>query len=194
MMTVVEAEVLISHEMGNVGTVDSKATSDAMQKRFDEMRSETAVSPQTEVTLQPYLVNITWNYSHPSGRSPPVAYSIEGVFYGWDAEMTMMAARDFMMDHIVPSASFKSRGIMDSVSPDTSIEPASMMQVGAMAMEGGEGLRMKISEDMDSDSFSTKFEAMFRRPNSDKISRDMDFGYAGSDVRYRWIGYRIQRA
>ena len=194
MMTDVEVNYVIAQAMDNVGSVDSKERTDAMNKRYDEMAREGAAVPHGEETLQPYLVNITWSYSHPTGRSPPVAYSIEGIFYGWDAELTMMAARDFMMDNIVPSANYKSRGIMDAVSPDTSIEPASQMQVGAMAVEGGEGLKMNVSEDMDSDSFSTKFEAMFTRPNSNKISRDLDFGYAGSDVKYKWVGYRLQMA
>ena len=163
------------------------------QRRLDEMAAAREEQGE-EATMIPYLVNITWTYAPVSGRSPPVVYSVEGVFYGWDAELTMESARDFMLDNIVPAASYKTRGIMDLTSPDVAVEPASRMQVGAMGADyAGDEFRMRVSDDMGDERFKTGFLAMFTHPTSGRQHVDKDFGYYGTDVRYRWMGRRIVR-
>jgi hypothetical protein len=192
MLTWPEVDKLVEYEMGYIGTEQAKKEEESRRKRLEQVSRDEGALPGREEIIRPYLVNISWSYDHPTGRSPPVVYSIEGVFYGWDAELTLEAARDFMMDYIVPSSGYKSKSIMDLVTPDTSIEPATAMQVGIMGAEGEEA-RMRISEEMDDERFKTRFSAFFTRPESRKEHIDRDFGYADSEVRYRWSGYRIVR-
>lgn len=188
-----EVDTLISHELGDVGTSESKAESASHQRRLDEMAARRA-EEGTEAVMTPFLVNITWMYRPVSGRSPPVAYSVEGIFYGWDAELTMEAGRDFMLDNIVPSSSYKTRGIMDITTPDTSVEPASRMQIGVMGAEyAGDEFKMRVSDDMYDERFRTEFMAMFTRPETGKHYEDKDFGYQGTSVSYRWVGRRLVR-
>jgi hypothetical protein len=177
--------------MGLVGSEEAKVESRAHEKRLDQL-AERREDIGTEETMVPYLVNITWTYDPVSGRSPGVAYSMEGIFYGWDAELTMEAARDFLMDHVVPSASYKTRGIMDLTTPESSVEPASRMQVGAMRADFmGDEFKMRVSDDMSDDRFKTNVLAFFTRSETGKQYEDKDFGYAGADIRYRWMGKRI---
>ena len=188
-----EVDTLIAHELGDVGTSEGKAESAAHQKRLDDMVSRREHVGE-EAVLTPYLVNISWVYRSVSGRSPPVAYSVEGVFWGWNAELTMEAGRDFMLDNIVPSSSYKTRGIMDLTASETSVEPATKMQAGAMsAGYVGDDFKMMVSDDMSDERFSTEFLAMFTHPDSGKHYEDKDFGFHGTPVSYRWMGRRLVR-
>lgn len=186
-----DADALIEHELGNIGTIEGREESTAHQKRLDELASERGDVGE-EAVMIPYLVNVSWTYRPVSGRSPPVVYSIEGVFYGFDAELTMEAGRDFMLDNIVPAASYKTRGIMDLTVPDVSMEPATKMQAGAMsAGYTGDDFRMRVSDDMSDERFKTEFMAMFTRPETGKQTEDKDFGYYATPVSYKWLGRRL---
>lgn len=191
MMSWSEVDTLLAHEFGMVGSEKAKDVDRSRDKRLAEM-ADGRDDEGEEVVMIPYLVNITWTYEPVSGRSPPTVYSIEGVFYGWDAELTMEAARDYMMDNIVPTSSYKTRGIMDLTIPDINIEPASRMQVGAMGAEfAGSDMKMRISNDMDDERFTTGFLAMFTNPNNGRQYEDRTFGYYGTEVAYKWMGRRI---
>jgi len=188
-----EVDTLVAHELGEIGTSEGRAESASHQRRLDEMAANRGDVGE-EAVLVPYLVNISWTYRPVSGRSPPVIYSVEGIFYGWDAELTMEAGRDFMLDNIIPASSYKTRGIMDLTSPNTVVEPASRMQAGAMsAGYTGDDLKMRITDDMNDERFRTDFTAIFTHPDSGRHHEDQDFGYRGTAVNYKWLGRRLVR-
>jgi len=191
LMTDVEVEWLVRKRLGYVGTEETKDKVVEHDRVLDEIRESKAGEPYgREVTMTPFLVNVSWSYQgsfSPKGgsRSPPVKYSIEGIFYGEDMETTMEAAREFIMDRIADSSSYKAKAVMDVADMDADIKVASDVDLGAMEVSG-EPLQKASGEDMSDEKFETKFTAFFQNPESRRVYVDRDFGYSNSVVRYRW--------
>jgi hypothetical protein len=145
--------------------------------------------------MRPFLVNISWTYGGSEGGrgrrgSPPVKYSIEGIFYGWDLETTMEAAREFLQDQISDTSSYKAKAVMDIGEFDVSASPVSQETVGAMETSG-ETIRKRYGDVMADERFSTNVNAFFEHPDNRKVYTDKEFGYKDSAIKYRWSGKRI---
>jgi len=192
LMTVDERDMLVQQEMGYVGTVDSKNITAEHDKVLNEIRQQREERPVgMEVEMNPYLVSLTWvyegSYSQKGGRrSPPVKYSIEGVFYGEDMETTMEAAREFMMDMMSDSVSYKAKAIMDVADIEVDAKIATDSQVGAMEVSG-ESVKKRMGDEMSDERFETRVHAFFQNPENGRIYTDPEFGYRDSPIRYRWI-------
>lgn len=196
MLTRHEVDHLIKQEMGYVGTGETKDRMEAHDKRADELERERQQIPKGQMTeMKPYLVNISWTYHGSAGTpkkrgSPPVIYSIEGVFYGWDAETTMESAREFMMDRVADSSGYKAKSIMDIGEFDVRVSEASPEIAGVMEVEG-DVIKKRFGDIVDDDKFSTKINAFFQSMENNRVYTDKDFGYRDSVIKYRWVGNRI---
>jgi hypothetical protein len=196
MLTRHEVDSLIKQEMGYVGTASTKDRLEAHDDRLRELdRERQAIPKGQETEMRPYLVNISWTYHGSAGSprkrgSPGVRYSVEAVFYGWDAETTMEAAREFMMDRIVDSSSYKAKAVMDVAEFDVQISEAGPEIAGVMEVEG-DVIKKRFGDIVADDKFSTRIEAFFQSLETSRVYSDKDFGYRDSTVKYRWVGNRI---
>lgn len=195
MLTDTELKFLIKHQTGYIGTIESKSKLAAHEKRAEELRESESVEAGKIIDMKPFLVNISWTYGGSEGRrgsrgSPPVKYSMEGVFYGWDLETTMEAAREFMLDNVSGTSSYKSKSIMDVGEFDVSAVPVSADIVGAMEVSGAE-IKKTYGDEMADERFATRINAFFEHPTKRKVYADKEFGYSDSTIRYRWSGNKI---
>jgi hypothetical protein len=195
MLTKMDIDALIQQEMGYLGTDETKYRLEAHDQRAEALRREAAAIPKgVDMEMRPFLVNISWVYEGSAGAprrrgSPPVTYSIEGVFYGWDGDVTEEAAREYLMDRIADSSSYKAKAIMDSghfvvESREASPEISGVMEVG------GDVIKKKFGDEMIDDNFTTRLNAFFEHENG-RVYTDKDFGYHDTLVRYRWSGNKI---
>ena len=195
MLTDTEVKFLIQQELGYLGTSETKEKMDAHEKRLRELRDEEYANKGQMVEMRPYLVNISWVYSGTEGRrgrrgSPAVKYSIEGVFYGWDMETTMEAAREFLTDNVSDTSSYKAKAIMDIAEFDVSAQLVSDQSVGAMEVSG-DSINKRYGDTIADDRFNTKVNAFFQNPSTRRVYVDREFGYRDSTLKYRWVGKRI---
>ena len=196
LLTTMEVEMLIKQDMGYLGSQETKAEVSAHDKRLEELRREAQeMEAGQDLEMRPYLVNVSWVYEGSVGTpkrrgSPRVKYSIEGVFYGWDLETTMEAAREYITDNIADYAGYKAKAIMDVASFDVSAKPAAGYTAGAMEVSD-DIVKKKYGDVMADERFTTTLNAFFENPETARHYKDREFGYADSTVRYRWVGNKI---
>ena len=193
LLTDVEVKFLIQKELGYIGTAETKNKIGAHENRADELRKEGVPEEGNMVAMRPFLVNISWTYGGSGGASKrkgssPVKYSIEGIFYGWDAELTMEAGREFLMSNMANSS--KAMSIMDIGDFNVSIDEDSQRIAGAMEVSG-EIFNKRYGEVIDDDRFTTRINAFFEHPENRRLYTDKEFRYSDSPIRYRWIENRI---
>jgi len=195
MLSKMDSDIFIKKQMGYLGGDRTKNRMDLLEKEMEQARQAAEVQRGQTVELRPFLVNISWVFRGSTGAkkkrgSPPVRYSIEGVFYGWDEELTLAEAQRMMWDHVVDHSSYKAKNIMDFGDLDFDGEAMSSQVSGIM--EVPETIRKRFGADMSDENFETKFTAFFKHENN-KTYEDKDFGYRDTPLKYRWSGSNLEK-
>lgn len=195
MLSKMDVDMLVKKQMGYLGGERAEKRMDLLEKELEQARQAAQVESGQTVELRPYLVNISWVFRGSAGAkkkrgSPPVRYSIEGVFYGWDEELTLAEAQRMMWDHVIDHSSYKAKSIMDAGDLDFDGEVMSGQVSGIM--EVPEAIRKRFGADMSDENFQTSFTAFFKHDNG-KSYEDKDFGYKDTPLKYRWSGSNLEK-
>ena len=191
-LTEAEAISLVDHSIDQVVTgqgvgpaIRGNDISDLESEYLKDKENEYEALPGT-AQLQPYLVNVSWHYDigakqQGKRKSPPVVYSIEGVFYATSEEEAIVAGHRFIVDHIRPAVSGRD-GILDMANdaPEGTASSGSLMEaVGAQTREGLT-VTKKQAED---EAFDPAIRAFFRRGSRESL----DENYRDPGIKYRIV-------
>jgi hypothetical protein len=189
---------LVEHSIDNVvygkaegAPISGKDITDLRNEFLDKEGEKYDKTPDAAM-LQPVLVNVSWTYESTgegTRKSPSVVYSIEGVFYGVDEEDVLVAAHEFLVNHIRPAVSGGGDRVIDmSQNPDGDADKKTLMEsAGAEIAEGG-GVSKGDAREM---IFDPQVRAFYTRKNG-KVSMDDSFRDPG--IRYRIVKGRFEIA
>ena len=142
--------------------------------------------------MKPFVVNLSWSFEPQQGRgrgrrSPRVKYFVEGIFYGLDEESVLLAAHEFLVNHIRPAIQGGGDRVIElSDNPDGTVGIVHET-AGIEGMEGGVISKAQAREEI----FDPHVEAYYQSATN-KITKDKNF--YNPQYRYRIVNGRYELA